>query len=166
MFVFSLDVYICIPCLLLIFVYFCLYCKSHCNVCSWKVLCKWTYLLCPLTDSMCVQAALRCACMWLCVCVCVCKGFTKGVMSHWNMDVTDAHSKSYFNYCWGVGDCPSDNPELGFCALSVRPRWHCHKPKSVSCNCAFSKVLHYSITVHLDVWMCVGRGKQEHCQLL
>lgn len=40
------------------------------------------------------------------------------------------------------------------------------KPKSMSYNCAFSKVRHYSITIHLDIWMCVGCGEQRPCQLL
>lgn len=104
-------------------------------------------------------------CMYVVVWVCA-QAPLRGVMTHWNRDMTDAISKSYFNYCWGVGDCPSDNPELDFCAVQPDQHDTVTKPKSISCNCAFSKVLHYPIIEHLDVWMCVGRGEQQPCQLL
>lgn len=76
------------------------------------------------------------------VVVCVCAGSPKGVMSHWNMDMTDALPKSYSNYCLGVSDCHGDNLELDRCAVSSHHDDTVTKPKSVSCNCAFSKVLH------------------------
>ncbi|CAK6962684.1 runt-related transcription factor 2 isoform X1 [Scomber scombrus] len=58
------------------------------------------------------------------------KGSTKGVMSHWNRDMTDALPKSYSNYCLGVGDCHGDNPELDRCAVSSRHDDTVTKPKS------------------------------------
>lgn len=122
-----------------------------------------TFLQCPLNGSMCVQAVLRCVCMWLCV---------------W--------AQASLRGSWIIGTGTWLMPSLSLTLITAevlvialvtilsstsvvfQPDQDdtITKPESISCNCAFSKVLYYSISVHPDVWMCVGRGKQQPCQLL